>query len=105
MKGEAARAWVHRGTGGPSAGDDPVERVDVPDRVRQGRRTYRKGRGDMAKSLKCADLGMADCPGSFTVETEEELMQHVQMHASVAHPDLEITPETSEQMKAVVKTV
>jgi predicted small metal-binding protein len=59
----------------------------------------------MAKSLKCADLGMADCPGSFTVETEEELMQHVQMHASVSHPDLEITPETSEQMKAVVKTV
>lgn len=58
----------------------------------------------MAKSLACSDLGMADCPGSFKVETEDELMQHVQMHASVAHPDLEMTPELREQMKAVVKT-
>ncbi|MBI3648891.1 MAG: DUF1059 domain-containing protein [Actinobacteria bacterium] len=59
----------------------------------------------MAKSLACADMGMAGCPGSFTVETEEELMQHVQIHAGVAHPDLEITPEMGEQMQAVIKTV
>lgn len=59
----------------------------------------------MAKSLACADMGMADCPGSFTVETEDELMQHVQIHAAAAHPDLEVTPEMAEQMKAIVKTV
>jgi predicted small metal-binding protein len=91
-----------------------TRRVGQPASIRLNGLTYptesgkvegHTGRDDMAKSLKCADLGMADCPGSFTVETEEELMQHVQMHASVAHPDLEITPETSEQMKAVVKTV
>ena len=59
----------------------------------------------MAKSLACVDMGMADCPGSFTVETEDELMQHLQIHAAVAHPDLEVTPEKAEQMKAMAKTV
>lgn len=58
----------------------------------------------MAKSLACADLGMAECPGSFTVETEDELFQHVQIHAQVAHPQLEMTPELIEQAKGLVKT-
>jgi Protein of unknown function (DUF1059). len=57
----------------------------------------------MAKSAACADLGM-DCPGNFTVETEDELMQHLAMHAGAAHPDLEITPEVMEQLKGIVKT-
>lgn len=59
----------------------------------------------MAKSLACADLGMAGCPGSFTVETEDELWQHVDIHAKVAHPELEMTPEMIEQAKGLVKTV
>jgi predicted small metal-binding protein len=59
----------------------------------------------MAKSIACADMGMTDCPGSFTVETEDELMHHVQIHAAAAHPDLEVTPELAEQMKGLVKTV
>lgn len=58
----------------------------------------------MAKSAACADLGM-DCPGNFTVETEDELMQHLAMHASTAHPELELTPEVMEQLKGAVKTV
>ncbi len=58
----------------------------------------------MAKSLACADMGMADCPGSFTVETEEELFAHVGLHAQTAHPQLEMTPELMEQAKGLVKT-
>jgi predicted small metal-binding protein len=48
---------------------------------------------------------MAGCPGSFTVETEEELWQHVDIHAKAAHPELEMTPELLEQAKGLVKTV
>jgi predicted small metal-binding protein len=56
----------------------------------------------MAYSLRCADSG-ADCPGAFTTETEDEMMQHVRLHASVAHPDMELTPETVEQLKGLVR--
>lgn len=56
----------------------------------------------MSYSLRCADSG-ANCAGAFTTETEDELMQHVQLHASVAHPDIEITPETVEQLKGLVR--
>jgi predicted small metal-binding protein len=37
----------------------------------------------MAYSIKCADAGV-DCPGSFTTETKEELMKHVELHAKEA---------------------
>jgi predicted small metal-binding protein len=49
-------------------------------------------------------MGM-DCPGNFTVETEDELMQHLGIHASTAHPELEMTPEKMDQMKGAIKTV
>lgn len=58
----------------------------------------------MAYSLKCADAGQ-DCPFSVTTATEDELMQHVAVHASVAHPDMELTPETLAQVKGLVRTV
>ena len=58
----------------------------------------------MAKSAACADIGM-DCPGNFTVETEEELMQHLDMHTKVAHPEIEMTPEKIEQVRGAIKTV
>jgi Protein of unknown function (DUF1059) len=32
----------------------------------------------MAYSIRCADAGM-DCPGSFTTETKEELIKHVEL--------------------------
>ena len=58
----------------------------------------------MAKQITCRDAGM-DCPGQFKVETEDELMQHVQVHAQVAHPDMEVTPEFQRQVKTLIKTV
>jgi len=37
-----------------------------------------------AYSVKCRESGM-DCPGEFTTESKEELIKHVQLHASEAH--------------------
>ncbi len=52
----------------------------------------------MAYQLTCADTG-ADCPGSFTAATKEELMEHVKIHAQYAHPDMQPPPpEAIEQM-------
>lgn len=58
----------------------------------------------MAYSIRCADSG-ADCPGAFTTDSEDELMKHVQMHAAEAHPEMQMTPEMAEQVKALVKQV
>jgi predicted small metal-binding protein len=53
----------------------------------------------MAYSIRCADAGM-DCPASFTTESKDELMKHVELHAQEAHPGLELEPE---QLDALVK--
>lgn len=57
----------------------------------------------MAVELNCADTG-ATCPFSVTAETEDEVMQHVANHASIAHPDLELD-ETVEQIKGLIRPV
>jgi predicted small metal-binding protein len=46
----------------------------------------------MAYSITCVDAG-EDCSFACTAPTQEELMQHIQMHASVGHPGMELTPE------------
>jgi predicted small metal-binding protein len=53
----------------------------------------------MAYSIRCADAG-TDCPGSFTTETREELM-NVELHANEAHPELDLQPE---QIEALVQS-
>lgn len=58
----------------------------------------------MAYSLKCADTG-SDCAFAVTTSTEDELMKHVQMHASVSHPEMEMSPEAVNQIKGLVRTV
>ena len=42
-----------------------------------------------AYAFSCRDTG-AECPASFTIESKEELIEHVQLHARKAHekPDL-----------------
>ena len=37
-------------------------------------------------------------------ETEDEVMQHVATHASIAHPDLELTPDTVANIKSLIRT-
>jgi len=54
----------------------------------------------MPYSIQCQDAG-TDCPASFTTETKEELVKHVEMHAQEAHPDLELEPEQVEQLVKV----
>jgi predicted small metal-binding protein len=61
-------------------------------------------RTTMAKQITCMDAGL-NCPGQFKVETEDELMQHIQIHAKAAHPDLPMTPEFQRQVKSLIKTV
>lgn len=58
----------------------------------------------MAYAMACADLGTA-CPGSFTTETEDELWQHVALHAQTAHPDMSLSPEIMEVAKSKVRQV
>ena len=74
------------------AGSRPHGRL-TPDQVRWESRS-------VAYSIKCADAGV-DCPGSFTTETKDELMKHVELHAKEAHPGLQMEPE---QIEALVKT-
>ncbi|MDX8493991.1 DUF1059 domain-containing protein [Mesorhizobium sp. VK22B] len=40
----------------------------------------------MAYTYRCKDYpGMEACPGSFTAESAEEVMKHVELHAKSAH--------------------
>ena len=57
----------------------------------------------MATSITCADTG-ADCPFSVTTANEGELMQHLQVHAAAAHPDMEMNAERVAQVRSLIKT-
>ena len=40
----------------------------------------------MPYTYRCRDFpGMESCPASFTAESAEEVMKHVELHAEVAH--------------------
>ncbi len=56
----------------------------------------------MPYSLACADTGTG-CPASFTTETDQELMEHVELHATRAHPDMKLNDETVGQIKGLVR--
>jgi predicted small metal-binding protein len=51
-------------------------------------------------SVSCRDSG-SDCPGSFTTESKEELIEHVQLHASKAHGEPNLPAEEIEKMVKV----
>ena len=58
----------------------------------------------MAFKVSCVDAG-STCPGSFTTETEDELMEIVHVHQKIAHPEINISDETDSFVKGLVKTV
>ncbi len=58
----------------------------------------------MAYRVSCVDAG-SECPGSFTTATEEELMDIVHLHQSIAHPDINQSAETDAYVMTLVKTV
>ena len=42
----------------------------------------------MSYTYRCKDYpGMEACPASFTAESASEVMQHVELHARVAHAE------------------
>jgi predicted small metal-binding protein len=58
----------------------------------------------MAYALRCADSGM-DCPGEFKTATEEEMMQHIEVHAPMAHPELKLDDETVGMVRGLIREV
>jgi predicted small metal-binding protein len=54
----------------------------------------------MAYTIACADAGLK-CSGSFTAETEAELLEHVKIHAAQAHPSMPAPPP--EMVKKLIK--
>jgi predicted small metal-binding protein len=57
----------------------------------------------MGYSFACADTG-ASCPGSFATDSKEELMQHLQIHTTAAHPEVANNPEVAAQVGALIKS-
>lgn len=56
----------------------------------------------MAFQLRCADTG-TDCPAEFTTRTEEEMLEHVKVHAGTEHPDMTLDEQTVSQVKGLVR--
>ena len=45
-----------------------------------------------------------DCPGEFKTESREELMEHVELHGSRAHPDMNLNDAATERKIASLVT-
>jgi predicted small metal-binding protein len=58
----------------------------------------------MPYKISCVDAGSA-CPGSFTTETQDELMKIVDLHQKVAHPEITQSDETWAYVKTLVRSV
>jgi predicted small metal-binding protein len=58
----------------------------------------------MAYRLTCAETG-AKCPFTVTTESKEELMQHVGIHAKMAHPEQAAKPPSPEMIEKLIHVV
>jgi len=58
----------------------------------------------MIKSISCADAGK-DCGWSASAETEKELMALVEKHVKEFHKDIELTSNTVENIKSLIKEI
>jgi predicted small metal-binding protein len=58
----------------------------------------------MAYKMACAETG-ANCPFEVKTETKDELMQHVMIHATVAHPEMAGKPPSPAQIEALIHQV
>ena len=56
----------------------------------------------MAYKLVCAETG-AKCPFEVVSTTHNELMEHVKIHAKMAHP--EMTPPSPEKIATLIHEV
>jgi predicted small metal-binding protein len=58
----------------------------------------------MALKLVCAETG-AKCPFEVVAESKEELMEHVGIHAKMAHPEMAANPPSPETINKLVHQV
>ncbi len=58
----------------------------------------------MAFKLVCADTG-AKCPFEVVTPTREELIQHVAIHAKMAHPEMAANPPSPQMMEKLIRQV
>jgi predicted small metal-binding protein len=58
----------------------------------------------MAYKLVCAETG-AKCPFEVVSSTREELMEHVQVHARRAHPEMAKNPPSPEMIDKLIRQV
>jgi len=58
----------------------------------------------MAYKVVCAESG-AKCPFEVTTETKDELMQHVGIHAKVAHPEMAANPPSPQMIEKMIHVV
>lgn len=57
----------------------------------------------MTKHMACGDV-VEGCSFTATAETEDELMEKVQKHATEQHGVKEVTPELAAKVKAAIRT-
>lgn len=58
----------------------------------------------MAYKLVCAETG-AKCPFEVVAPTQDELMEHVRVHAKMAHPEMAANPPSPEMIAKLVHNV
>jgi predicted small metal-binding protein len=58
----------------------------------------------VAYKLVCAETG-AKCPFEVTTEKRDELMQHIGIHAKMAHPEMASTPPSPEMLNKLIHEV
>jgi predicted small metal-binding protein len=58
----------------------------------------------MAYKLVCAETG-AKCPFEVVAESRPELMEHVGIHAKMAHPEMAKNPPSPEMINKLVHEV
>ena len=58
----------------------------------------------MAYKLVCAETG-AKCAFEVKTDTKDELMQHVGVHAKMAHPEMAANPPSPEMINSLIHEV
>ena len=46
----------------------------------------------------------ANCPGSFTTESRDELVEIAVTHTKTSHPEMEVNAEFMSHLEATIKT-
>lgn len=58
----------------------------------------------MAFKLVCAETG-AKCPFEVIADSRQELMEHVQIHARMAHPEMAKNPPPPQMIEKLIHQV